>query len=319
MPRAARLNAMRFTPLSLILLVAAGCTQTGSLRVIELNQGCEGDIPSSPDTEWERNGAYFFCGDRKVPAGVVDRILELARGDSVDPEFDLELTEERRSAVAHAIQGEETWYMAVGSDLESAPTTEHVEKAVKMALIDEGTDTHHTSFILTLPGLTLRTHSSQPYMQPWIVEFDGEAERTIVNIELTGLAMLFSSPRSSFRIYGEGAGYWQARFWSDWFVWSQVIGDAWREQAARALCASLDGWAAVEKDWDLIDADVGDINGHPTSLQPDLRSKDGKRTIRWWNPLDEDEQPTLDWTDFLEAVKSAIDEETDIVGTRVLD
>lgn len=80
-----------------------------------------------------------------------------------------------------------------------------------------------------------------------------------------------------------------------------------RQRKARQLSQELKGYEALRKSFEVENALLGVINGFPASLHVDLRStsSDLVNAVWWWNPLDQDGNPTYDWNTFLTVYRDA--------------
>ncbi|MHC4955678.1 MAG: hypothetical protein ACYTGZ_17645 [Planctomycetota bacterium] len=221
-------------------------------------------------------------------------------------QFDEETVMERSGEIEEAARKWRPWLQ---DWMAPEPTVAEVNQAAKERLIDPGTDTDWSSLDITLPGeppITITTESQHPYAQPWQVTVGKAKPRKVLSIEMSRYAMLLVDPAGPNYRHLEGAVYWAQGFWQDDDLWSRIYGDKWNKQYARELCTEIDGWDEVQKEWKLRDADVGNINMQPLSLQPDLVAKNNKliEFVRWWNRID-DGDPRWEWDTFLDVHERA--------------
>jgi len=293
---------------ALILVACAACATTlpGPVVVADSHIGCEGDGPAL-DYQWTREGNWFVRGSHRVPAGVVTRLRELALAapevkDAPLPRL-LQFSEEtifRRSGAIE--EAASRWSPWLADSFPPEISSERFAQIVRGQLIDPGTSTDWSLLHITLPGtprITIHTRSNQPYAQPWIVTVGDAEPRTVLSLEMSRYAALVVDPEGPKIAHLEGATYWASGFWSDESLWGHVLGDPWNEQYSRELCTKLKGWTDVERGWALKDADIGNINMHPLSLQVDLVSKTDALVgfVRWWNPFKNNEAQH-DWSAF---------------------
>jgi hypothetical protein len=72
-------------------------------------------------------------------------------------------------------------------------------------------------------------------------------------------------------------------------------------ERAWALCRSVDGYQNIRESFEIESATVGCVNLLPDSLHVSLRttSQGPVNGVWWWNPLDENGQPKLNWNDLV--------------------
>jgi hypothetical protein len=298
-------------PLIGILLSACAATPNTPgepVLIQDSNTGCEGDGPHL-EYRWERKDGWYVKGDRKVPADVVTRLRELAQ---TAPTLD-------KAPMPPALRFSEETIMERSGDIEEAackwrpwlqdwaapePTVDEIAKVARERLIDPANDTDWSSLNINLPGtppIRITTESQHPYAQPWQVAIGDAEPRKVLSIEISRYAMLLVDPAGPNYRHLEGAMYWTNGFWQDDDLWSRVYGDKWNKSYARELCTEIEGWEDVEKNWRLEDADIGNINMQPLSLQTDLVAKQETliEFVRWWNRID-DGEPRYDWDTFVD-------------------
>ena len=303
------MNGVNMRAIVLMLLTACAGTHDGTKAVLvgDAHIG-DGDGPSL-DYRWEREGDWYVRGQQKVPAGVVAYLRDLAKtapGLRTAPlpkalQFGADTVLERSGDIWQAATEGTPWLEDwIGED----PSRALVAKAAREKLIDEGRDTDHTLLSITLPGsptIVIATSSQAPYAQPWQVMIGDEPFRKVLSLEMSRYAMLLTDPAGPNYRYLEGATYWANGFWKDSDIWERLLGDRANHAFARQLCAKCDGWEAVNKAWSLEDADIGNINLQPLSLQVSLTAT-GDQLVgeaRWWNRY-EDQELQFDWNTFVD-------------------
>ncbi len=300
------MNTRTLRALILVLLGACGKTSSGPIIVSDSSIGCEGG-DTALDYEWTRDDDWFVRGTHRVPAGVVTRLRELALAapdakDALLPpslRFSEQTIFERSSEIEEAASRWSPW---LADSIPPEITPAQFAKVVRERLIDSGTRTGWNMLHITLPGtppISIHTKSVQPYAQPWVVTVGDAEPRKVLSLEISRYAALVVDPRGPNFPQLEGATYWAYRFWNDESLWNRVLGDPWNEQYSRELCTELEGWADVEKEWTLKDADIGNFGMHPLSLRVDLVSKTDALVgfVRWWN-LFLDNEAKFDWSSF---------------------
>src|ERR1700694_1328243 len=83
---------------------------------------------------------------------------------------------------------------------------------------------------------------------------------------------------------------------------------ATRERQASRLCLSLPGYDWFNKEFRFEkETTIGFINFAPESLYVRIRARHARfvDAAWWWNPLDKNHQPTLDWYAFRKAYEGA--------------
>ncbi|MEM8884067.1 MAG: hypothetical protein AAGD14_08365 [Planctomycetota bacterium] len=239
--------------------------------------------------EWRRDGAWYRLDNRRVPAGVADRLRQLAlaaESDRLPPALDLEPDEERRFDVYDMLLEGFEWLLEYADDedfleMERVPDRKSIEKAARLQLsfVTEG-EMPPPTFSLALPGQPAITIESRDAAR-WTVETGGTT-RELVSFEMTRLALLFADPQDPWCSVAESSDYWQRGFWRDDLVWDLVVGAAWRERFARRAIEALPGWKTT---WTLRKADAGHYStGDAISVE--LVSPDGTLVVDWHCPFD---------------------------------